>query len=450
MTTRTNHALESAILPTFFRFWLPSLLGLLAMSTANIVDGIFIGNYVGGNALAAVNLIIPFFGLLFGTTFMLTMGGSVRAGKYIGEGNTAAASAIFSKTVMAVMVLAALVTAGAYFAEGFMLRALGGNEEVLPLMQTYWRIAMAFVWTQLMTVVLYFFVRVDGYPGLAAAALAIGALINIVLDYVFIALLGWGIAGAAWATGISQALPMFILLSYLFFKERHLHFSPKQSNWRELFQSAFNGLSEFINEVSGSIIALVLNWLFITRYGVEGVAAITVLNYILVIGMMLVFSIGDTSGVFISQNYGAKNRERIEQYLKTTLVIALMIAVAIIAALLSQTDLLVFAFLQEEEKHIAEFASELIWLIWPVFAVNGVTMIITSYLTALHKAGPSAVIAISRSLILPVTGLLGLYFFVPAVPFVIAMPIAEGIALLIAIGFFAAFRPSKVLLGTPE
>lgn len=446
MTTRINHALESAILPTFFRYWLPSLLGLLAMTTANIVDGIFIGNYVGGNALAAVNLIIPFFGILFGTTFMLTMGGSVRAGKYIGEKNLTAASAIFSKTVMAVLALAVAVTAVAFLAEETVLKALGANEEVLPLMQTYWRISMLFVWTQLMTVVLYFFIRVDGYPGLAAGALAIGAVINIVLDYVFIALLGWGIAGAAWATGISQAVPMLILLSYLFLKDRHLHFSAKQSNWKELFQSAFNGLSEFINEVSGSIIALVLNWLFITRYGVEGVAAITVLNYILMVGMMLVFSIGDASGVFISQNYGAKNRERIEQYLKTTLVIAAVIALTIIGVMLGLTDLLVYAFLPANESHIAQFSGELIWLIWPVFAVNGVTMIITSYLTALHKAGPSAAIAISRSLVLPVLGLFGFYFLMPEWPFVIAMPIAEVLACLLAIGLFVKFRP-RLMMG---
>src|SRR5690554_7993923 len=96
--SRTNHSLTSAVLPTFYRLWIPSMLGLLALSTANIVDGLFIGNYVGATALAAVNLIIPFFGILFGLVFMLAMGGAVRAGKYIGEEDYAAASGIFSKT----------------------------------------------------------------------------------------------------------------------------------------------------------------------------------------------------------------------------------------------------------------------------------------------------------------------------------------------------------------
>lgn len=445
MTSRINHALDGAIVPTFFRYWIPSLLGLLAISTANIVDGIFIGNYVGGDALAAVNLIVPFFSILFGFTFMLTMGGSIRAGQYLGEKDTCSASGIFSKTLIAVLVLSAVVTAIAYLFENPILRAFGGNEEVLPLMQVYWRVSMLFMWTQLVTVAFYFFVRVDGYPGLAGGALAIGSIINIALDYVFIVEFEWGIAGAAWATGISQALPMFILLTYLWFKERHLTFSINQTNWRELFQSAFNGLSEFINEVSGAIIAIVLNWLFISRYGVDGVTAITVLNYLLMVSMMLVFSIGDASSVFISQNFGAKKPERIAQYLKTTVVIAITIACAIIGILLTQTDALVFAFLNDEDADIGLMARDLIWLIWPVFAVNGVTMLITSYLTAIQKALPSAVIAMSRSLILPIMGLLGLYFLMPQWPFIIALPIAELIVFVLAIGLFLYYRPSKYI-----
>src|SRR5210317_1390475 len=97
---KESHALDGAIFPTFFKYLLPSLVGLIAMTSASLVDGIFIGNYVGVTALAAVNLIIPIMTLLFGVGMMLSIGGSVRCGKYLGEGNAAAASAIFSKTLL--------------------------------------------------------------------------------------------------------------------------------------------------------------------------------------------------------------------------------------------------------------------------------------------------------------------------------------------------------------
>ncbi|WP_372809272.1 MATE family efflux transporter [Litorivivens sp.] len=106
-----DHALNGAIIPTFFKYLLPSLLGLLALTSASIVDGIFIGNYVGITALAAVNLIIPVTTLLFGVALMLIIGGSVRGGKYLGEGSADKASAIFSKTILAVGAYGVVVVA---------------------------------------------------------------------------------------------------------------------------------------------------------------------------------------------------------------------------------------------------------------------------------------------------------------------------------------------------
>ncbi|MHA7879628.1 MAG: MATE family efflux transporter [Saccharospirillum sp.] len=438
---RINHALNSAVLPTFYRLWLPSLAGLLALSTANIVDGLFIGNYVGATALAAVNLIIPFFGILFGVTFMLTMGGAVRAGKYIGEGNEAAASAIFSKTLIAVIVLAALVTSLGLMFESWLFRGLGGNDAVFPLMQTYFRITLLFVWAQLLTVVMYFFVRIDGYPTLAAVALIIGSAINVGLDYLFIAHFQWGIAGAAWATGISQATPFVVLCSYFFFRYRHLYFHWRQTQWRELFSSAFNGLSEFVNEVSGSIIALLLNWLFMLRFGVEGVAAITVLNYLLVIGMMMVFSIGDAGGVFVSQNFGARQLQRIQRFLLISALNALIIAVVSIYLLVGFTHALVAAFLNSQETVVIEMTASLLRLVWPMFAVNGLTIIVTSYLTALHLPVASATIAVSRGLILPSLLLVMLFVFFPQWPFIIAIPIAEGLTFALAMVFLWRYFP---------
>ncbi|MFP4084210.1 MAG: MATE family efflux transporter [Desulfonatronovibrio sp.] len=444
--TQINPILTSSVFLSFFRLWLPSLAGLMAMTTANIIDGIFIGNYVGATALAAVNLIIPFLGFLFGITFMLTIGGAVRAGRYIGRTDHIAARAIFSKTLLAVICLAMLVTVSGRLFETQLLKALGGNHEVLPLMKTYFRIIMGFVWAHLLTVVMYFFVRVDGYPVLAAVSLILGSAVNIGLDYVFIARLELGIAGAAWATGISQALPFMVLCGYFFFPGRCLHFNPWQTEWNELFSSAFNGLSEFINEVSASIIALLLNWLFMIRFGVEGVAAITVVNYLMVIGLMMVFSIGDAQGVFISQNFGAGNLLRIRRFMLISGAAVLIIAAFCVGLLLIRTEILVAAFLSAEERDVIDLTTGLLRLFWPVFAVNGMSLIITSYLTALSLSVPSAIIALCRSLVLPVILLFVLFYAFPDIPFIVAIPMAEVITFFLAIFFFIRYLPTQALL----
>ncbi len=152
------------------------------------------------------------------------------------------------------------------------MRGLGATKELFPVMSEYYSIIMPFVIFQLIIIPLYFFIRLDGLPNLAAVALGVGAVVNIALDYLFIAVYGWGLTGAAWATGISEVLSLLVIMFYFFMPERTLSFSFRQNNWMEVFQAAYNGISEFINEVSGAIIAFIFNWMLIQRAGVDGVA----------------------------------------------------------------------------------------------------------------------------------------------------------------------------------
>src|SRR5690554_6865995 len=123
--------------PAFFRYALPSVAGLLALTTANIVDGIFIGNFAGADALAALNLLIPWFTLLFGMALALAIGGTVRAGRYLGEGKRDAASAIFSKCLMATVALALAGALLGLLCHEPIYRLLGASPAVFPLMSEY-------------------------------------------------------------------------------------------------------------------------------------------------------------------------------------------------------------------------------------------------------------------------------------------------------------------------
>lgn len=449
MTTSTtgndqSHALDGAIIPTFFRYLIPSVIGILAMTSASIIDGIFIGNFVGVEALAAVNLIIPILSLLFGVGLMLSIGGSVRAGKYLGEKNSDAASAIFSKTLVAVLAYGVAVIAFGMMFETTLFRALGATEKLFPLMGEYYRIIMPFLLTQLALIVLYFFVRLDGFPTLAAISLVVGAALNISLDYLFIAVFDWGLMGAAYATGLSQVMPVLVLLTYFFHRDRKMHVSFRQKNWGEVFQAAYNGVSEFINEISAGVIALIFNWMLIQRAGVDGVAAITVVNYLLMIGFMFFFSIGDTSQVMISQNFGARNPQRVRQFLTLAASIVIVISAFCIFLLLGFNEPLIYLFIEDEgSEQTFALAQEFVGYAWPLFLFAGINMLISAYLTALHLAFQSGVVALSRSLILPAFFLLVLYFVFTDYRFVIALPIAEAATFVIALTLYRMYSPAK-------
>jgi len=445
-SNQLNSALDGPILATFLKYLLPSIVGILAMSSASIVDGIFIGNFVGVPALAAVNLIIPILSVLFGVGLMLSIGGSVRAGKYLGQKNEIAASAIFSKTLIAVILYAIVIITTGLMLESFLFRLLGADEGLVLLMSEYYRVIMPFLLAQLMTIVLYFFIRLDGFPSLAATALVIGSVLNIGLDYLFIAVFNWGLSGAAWATGLSQLLPLLTLLMYFFSRKRKLHFSLRQKNWSEVFQAAYNGLSEFINEISGGIIAFIFNLMLISRAGVEGVAAITVLNYLLMIGFMFYFSIADTAQVMISQNFGAKNVPRLKQFLKITFFMTSLVSLLTILVLLFFNKSLIYMFLDEQGADATvTMAIEFVYYVWPVFIFAGANMVISGYLTAIHLPFQSGMVSLCRSLIFPASLLIVLFMLFTDNRFVIALPIGECLTFLIALAYFIRHKPDRAI-----
>ena len=443
-----SHALDGPVAPTFFRYLGLSLVGLVAMTSASLVDGVFIGNYVGVTALAVVNLIIPITTLLFGVGLMLAIGGSVRGGKYLGERDPAAASAVFSKTLVSATLYGCVVVALGFVLEEHLFAALGATEDLFPLMREYYRIIMPFLVAQLAAIALYFFIRLDGFPNLAATALTVGAAVNIALDYLFIGVFGWGLAGAAFATGLSQALPLVVMLVYFVKPGRRLRFGFRQDNWKEVFQAAYNGISEFINEVSGGIVALILNWMLIQRVGVAGVAAITVVNYLMLLGFMVFFAVADTIGVMVSQNYGARDAQRIRAFLVTAGSTIALVSIAFIGLLLTVSRPMILLFVDDQDSaEMVAMATDFVTYVWPLFLFAGGNMLISGYFTAIHRPFQSGVVALCRGLVFPTTFLVLGYYLLADYGFVAALPVAEGVTALLALALLTQHLPRKAVSG---
>ena len=440
-----NDALEGTIFPTFIKYMLPSLLGLIAMTSGSLVDGMFIGNYEGVTALAAVNLIIPITTLLFGVSMMISIGGSVRGGKYLGEENTPAASAIFSKTLMFMVVYGLIVIALGLIFEAEIFVSLGADETLFPVMSEYYRIIFPFLFFQFIVIQVYFFIRLDGFPNLAAAALGTGAVVNIALDYLFIAVYGWGLTGAALATGISEVMSLAVMLFYFVHPKRKRSFGLRQKNWREVFQAAYNGISEFINEVSGALIAFIFNWMLIQRAGVTGVAAITLVNYLLFIGFMAYFAVSDSIQVIVSQNFGAKKPQRIRAFLRTAAIMIVGVSAGVISLLIAGSESLIGLFIDvERDSETLALALEFVAYIWPVFIFAGFTMLISGYLTAVHLPFQSALVASCRSLIMPAGLLILFYMLLSDYRFVAAISLAEAISFVIAVTLYIYHTPTNI------
>ncbi|MCC5881125.1 MAG: MATE family efflux transporter [Halomonas sp.] len=432
--------------PVFLRYALSSVVGLLALTTANIVDGIFIGNFVGGEALAALNLLIPCFAMLFGLALALAVGGTVRAGKSLGEGDPAAASAIFSKCLIATFSLALSAAGlGLWFHES-LYRLLGGSSDLFPLMSDYFLIFAWVLVIQLVTMVLYYFVRLDGFPGLATTALIVGGGTNIALDALLIGYLGYGLRGAAVATGIAQLLQLAILLCYFGIGSRRLRFRLRQRNWGEVVKAGANGVSEWVNEASVGLVMLVINWLLMISLGATGVAAFTVVNYLIFTSLMVFYGIADAMHVLLSHNLGVGNARRIRSFMGCAASVILALGGLLVVAVWFQGGWLVRLFLDPAaDPETAQLADGFLIVLWPLFLINGLNVLLSVYLTAMHKPLPSAAVALARSLLLPALLLLTIANFFPQWPLLVALPLAEWLTFALALALFLRFRPARLL-----
>lgn len=440
-TSNDNRILTEAIPSLFLRYAVPAIIGLVAASSAGVIDGIFVGNYVGANALAALNLTLPIGALYFGLSLMLAIGGMVMAGKYMGQQNYAAASGIFSKTTIVMVVLSLFLCTLTMFFIDQVIALLGANEELTPLTRSYLAIFLPFEPLLVIAFSLSYFVRVDGRPNLASASLILSALVNIALDWLLIVRLNWGVEGAAWATGISYVVMLSIVLPHFFSKHCRLRFSLRQKQWGEVRRASINGISEFVNEMSAGVTAFIFNWVMITRLGSEGVAALAVVNYILFVGLMIVYAISDSLQPLISTNLGARRADRISSLMKISSVTILTIGCSIIVLLLSSPDAFMRLFLTPESSNVLRITGEFIAGFWPAFLFNGVNIAFSAYFTAMHKPYHSAAIALCRSLALPLIFLFTLPHWLGDMGVYISIPIAEMLTLLLAVSLYTTNRP---------
>lgn len=432
MTLGANAAVEAPALPTFLRYVGASVAGLLALTGAALVDGIMVGKYLGADALAAVNLLIPLWTLLFGLVLMLAIGGSVVAGRYLGARRPRAASRVFSGCLWGAGVCGLALTTLATLWREPILQLLAVPEDLRPLIQPYYHIVLLGLAPQYLAVVLYYFLRTAGQPQRASRALVLGALVNILLDVWLLALLRWDIRAAALAT-IAAQLTQCLLLFYLFHRSpQPLRWTRVRPSFRRLRQFCGNGLSEFVNEVSAGLVLLAIHWLLSRHYGIAGVAGFALIHYGLLLNIMLACAIAEVVHVLVSQNRGAGQWPRAHRFFRFGMVMALGSGIVLWGAIQWGSEPLSRWFFADAQVVVAQYAREFWSVIGLVFWLTGANLVFSAWFTGLQQPGCSALIALSRSLLSPLLFLVVLSIQ-PGVSFLWALPLAEAFTLVLAL-----------------
>ena len=429
----------------FFRFVVPSVLGLLAISSAGVVDGIFVGNYVGATALASVNLVVPLFSVFFGLCVMIMVGSGVVAGKVKGAGDIRQASNIFTKSLIIVTLYSFTMASLGWLYAAELAVFLGAEGESFALTIEYIQTLTPFLLVMGLTYSLSFFARVDGAPNYALTGLVIIALTNVLLDTLFIKYWGWGVRGAALASGYAYAVGVFFFLLRLLSKQCQIRLIKPYGSWFGLLRAAYNGISEFINEMSGGLMMFIINSVLISEAGTTGVAAFTIVNYCVWLMSMIAYGTAEALGPLVSVNFGAGKPERIARFMALAIAVSVILGVGFVTVLQLFPGQLARAFIGSNEHETLSMTLGIIAVIWPFFLFNGVNISISGYFTGMHCATQSAVIALSRSLILPLTFILLFWKVFGLEGVFIALPTAEALTAVLSVVLFCRARPAQLV-----
>ena len=338
----------------FVKLFIPTLMGLIFSAILNLADGIFVGKGVGSDALASVNVAAPIFLVSTGIALLFATGVSIVAAVHLSHGENKAASINVTQAFTVSAFLLLLFSLAIFFFPSQLCYLFGGTAKLEPYVVTYLRgVSPVPVLTALMMVGM-FVIRLDGSPKYAMMCNVLPSLLNIALDWYFVFPLHMGIAGAAYATSISEAVSVCGTLFYMAFLSKNVHwYKPKFTSTsirltlRNVGYMAKLGLSTFIGETAIVCMLIVGNFMFVKYLHEDGVAAYSVACYLFPLVFMFGNSIAQSSLPIVSYNYGQRNEERIQKAFRLTVGLALVLGLLITVFCLMESDLLMSLFLDK-------------------------------------------------------------------------------------------------------
>ncbi len=414
------------------RFTLPSMLMMVLTSIYGIVDGFFVSNFVGKNAFAAVNFIMPFLMIVGSLGFMFGSGGSAYIGKTLGEKKQEKANEVFSLLILTTIVCGILIA----FVSICLIRPialfLGANQVLLEDCVQYGRIILLSLPFLMLQYAFSTLVVTAEKPKLGLLITIVSGLINIFGDALFMAVFHWGVIGAACATALGQVLGGMVPLVYFSKKNSsQLHFTKPKWNGFALLKIATNGSSELMSNLSASIVGMLYNHQLMKYAGANGVAAYGTLMYVNFI--FLAIFMGYSMGVapVISYHYGAQNRTEIKSLLKKCLQIiaCLSILMVLLSESLATNMAKIFVGYDAALLKMTVHAFHIYSL---SFLFSGTSIFVSGFFTALNDGLTSALISFLRTLVFESLSVLcvPLLFGLDGIWF--SVVIAESIAIILS------------------
>ncbi len=428
-----------SITSLFLKYLIPSVTGTLSVGVLIFIDTVFIGRGIGSMGLAALNTAIPVFTLYSSTGLLLGMGGATAAAIDSGRGNIRGKNKIFSHAVILALGIGILFT----LLQGIFINALtgvlGATDTLFPMVKSYLGIISKFTLFYLVPHTLNAFIRNDGNPNLTMIGMVVCGIINIILDYIFIFIFGWGMGGAALATGLAQVAYFLILILHFYSPRNTLRIQRRKFQLETATRIFRIGFPSFLNDTSMGIAIFAFNLVLFRIRGDLAVSAYSIILNINFLVYLIFVGISQACQPLLSINYGAGNNERVRETLKLGFLTSALVAVATIV-LLNVFKYPIIRLFNREDMELIGMAAVGMPIFFSATLFMGLNIIYAILFQAVENPSVSSLLTFLRGLGLIIAGLT-LLPNILGINGVWGTPLfAESITLITALIFYRRFK----------
>lgn len=388
----------------FFRLAVPSMITMAFGALYQIADGLFVGRFIGGDALAAINLVMPLIMTVFAFANLIATGASVRISVLLGEKERDEASRVFSFALKMIFLVSFAVGVLGFFLARPLVRLLApdATEQAIAYGITYLRIYAAFSPLSLLSFATDNFLRVCGKERVSMWVSIVTQLANILLDVILIAFLEEGIWAAAFTSCISMALGSIWTLCLFRGKRLDVYFTRKLIPFGHFLRILANGSSEFFSNISMSFMSVVFNLFLLQHGGTTAVAAFSVVMYVDSIVGMLVFGMCDALQPAVSYCYGAGLSQKVRAIFTRILTGAAILSMLSLLFMMFAGPYVATLFVKPEETALLAVSIVAMKLFSLSYLTGWVDMCFSSYFTALERPVRSLLTSFFSTVIFPI------------------------------------------------
>lgn len=393
--------MSQSIYRQFWRYTIPTVAAMLVNGLYQVVDGVFIGRYLGADGLAGINVAWPVIGSILGIGMLVGVGTGALASIKQGQQALGEAKATLATGLMLLVVLMPFVAAVLFFYAETFLAWQGAEGNVLKFGLQYLHVLIFACVFSLGSIAMPFLLRNDNSPNLATLLMVIGAISNIVLDFIFIVWLEWELTGAALATAISQGIVTLLGCAYFFSSRAKLRLTRADFRWYgAAIPSIFTiGISSFFMYAYGSIMVALHNTL-LTQYGsADLVGAYAILGYLVTVYYLTAEGIANGMQPLVSFNYGAGNRDNIRRLLRIAMASAVFGGMVFVI-LMNLFPHAVVAIFNGHDQDLIDSAIAGLRLHMFALYLDGFLVVAGAYYQAIHRGGKAMFVMVGNMLIL--------------------------------------------------